>query len=201
MRKVILQMQMSVDGYFAAVKPDLAWQVWDWGARWSWDELLKQDFNKTFASIDCILLSRNLAEEGYLTHWGNAANRFPADPCYAFARRIVDADKVVFSTKLETSKWERTRVAQKSLADEVAALKRRRGKNIIAFGGIRFASALVAEGLVDEFHLFVNPTAVGAGQSIFSERRGALPLELLRSQAYLCGIVVNCYAPRRKRGR
>jgi dihydrofolate reductase len=196
MRKLILQMQMSVDGYVAAANPALAWQVWNWGEDWNWDDGLKRDFNAVIESIDCILLSRKMAEEGYLDHWGRVAQNHPANPHYAFARKIVEANKIVFTRKLRTSKWDRTELARGSTVDEVNALKRRPGRNMIAFGGVGFASSLVAAGLVDEFQFFVNPTAVGDGRSIFEDARSkGLKLQSLGSTSYGCGIVVNRYAP------
>ena len=200
MRKLILQMQMSLDGYVAAAKPDLGWQVWGWGDHWPWDERLRRDFNRVFETVGCILLSRKMAQEGYLDHWGRAARKFPADPDYAFAQRIVEVDKVVPSSRLTQSRWERTVVAGGGLEEEVRALKRRRGGDIISFGGVGFASALTAAGLVDEFQFFVNPTAVGDGDSIFRDAQQGTRLRLLRSDAYACGIVVNRYAPLAKRG-
>ncbi|MDD5334708.1 MAG: dihydrofolate reductase family protein [Rhodoferax sp.] len=193
MRKLILQMQMSVDGYVAAANPDLDWQVWNWNDPCPWDQQLKSDFNVIFDSIDSILLSRKMAEEGYLEHWGRAAANFPANPHYAFARKIVDANKIVVTDKLQKSKWDRTVVADGGMIREVKALKRRPGRNIITFGGVGFASALVAAGLVDEFQFFVNPTAVGDGLSIFNNPREGLKLKLLESTSYSCGIVVNRY--------
>lgn len=196
MRKLILQMQMTADGFVAAANPDLDWQVWDWGEPWTWDRKLQEDFNAIFASIDCILLSRPMAEEGYLEHWGTVAKRFPADPLRAFARRIVEAQKVVFSKRpAQPSRWERTTVARRKLADEVALLKRRPGGTLIAFGGTGFASALIAARVVDEFQFFINPTIAGDGDSIFTGEDGGLRLKLLASTAYACGIIVSRYAP------
>lgn len=196
MRKLVLQMQISVDGYVAAANPALAWQVWNWGEDWRWDEPLKKDFNAVFEAIDCILLSRRMAQEGYLDHWGRVAQNHPAHPHYAFARKIVETNKVVLTRGHPgTSKWERTEVVRGAMVDEVNALKRRPGRTIIAFGGVGFASSLVAAGLVDEFQLFVNPTAVGGGRSIFSGSPAGMKLALTGSQAYGCGIVVNRYTP------
>ena len=193
MRKLILQMQMSVDGYVAAANTNLVWQVWDWGDQRTWDDKLSDDFNAVFDSIDCILLSRKMME-GFLDHWAQAAKKFHADPRYAFAQKIVDTNKVVLSNKLDASRWDRTVVAKGGLVEEVNALKRQPGQGIIAFGGVGFASSLVAEGLVDEFQFFVNPTAVADGRSIFSNRDGT-KLRLIQSNSYDCGIVINRYAP------
>ncbi|MGH8779844.1 dihydrofolate reductase family protein [Paraburkholderia sp.] len=195
MRKLIVQMQMSVDGYVGAADESLDWQVWNWGDDWTWDDALKRDFNRIFESIGTILLSRPMIEEGYLDHWGRAATRFPADPSYAFAQRIVDVPKVVLTDKLSVSKWERTTIAHGGLAAGVHALKQQPGGDIISFGGSGFVSALIAEGLVDEFQFFVNPAAVGDGDALFHDTRRGTKLRLIRSDSYASGIVVNRYAP------
>lgn len=193
MRKLILQMQMSADGFFAAGGP-VDWQLWGWGERCNWDDGLKEDFNSIFASIDCILLSRKMAEEGYLDHWGAAAKRYPAEKFYAFAQRVVDVEKVIPTQRLKRSRWDRTAIVGGPLDEEVRQLKKRPGQSIIAFGGIGLASSLVASNLVDELQLFVNPFILGDGASIFEADR-AKPLMLLQSTAYPCGMVVNRYRP------
>lgn len=196
MRKLILQMQMSVDGCVSPANGNLDWQVWGWGDRWAWDDKLKGAFNAVFEGVDTILLSRKIVEEGYLDHWGRAAKNHPANPHYAFAQRVVNARKVVLTDKLKASRWERTVIARVNMADEVNALKRQQGeKNILCIGGVGFASSLVAAGLVDEFQFFVNPTAVGGGRSVFHDTRKGHKLRLLDSTGYECGVVVNRYAP------
>lgn len=194
MSRLILQMQMSVDGYMSA-DTDIDWQVWDWSDPWTWDKDLKRRFNAVFDSVGCILLSRKMAEQGYLDHWERVAHDHAGDPDYAFASKVVQSRKVVLSDKLPSTPWERTVLAAGGMVEEVNALKRRIEGDIIVFGGVGFASALVAADLVDEFQLFVNPAAVGAGRSIFGQRPDGLPLRLLDSAAYDCGIVVNRYAP------
>ncbi|TPJ67817.1 dihydrofolate reductase family protein [Mesorhizobium sp. B2-7-1] len=193
MKNLILQMQMSVDGFVGADE-DRRWQLWEWGDDSAWDEELKQDFNAIFETIDTILLSRKMVEEGYLTHWGNAARKYPQDRFYAFARRIVEVEKVVASDKLEASRWQRTRVVSGDLPREVDALKQGEGGSIAVFGGAGFASALIAAGLVDEFQLFINPAVLGSGRRIF-DKGGFGGLKLLGSKSYACGMVVSRYAP------
>jgi dihydrofolate reductase len=192
MRKLILQMQMSVDGFVGSDTID-AWQLWDWGDHNGWDGALKREFNQHLASLDTILLSRKMAEEGYLTHWGNAAKRFPREPFYAFAQRIVDAQKVVLTDKLKKSKWDRTVVRSGDLKHEVTALKKKKGKAIGVFGGAGFAAALIAAGVVDEYQFYINPVVLGSGARIFDETTfGAL--KLLEAKSFKCGMVVGKYA-------
>ncbi|HEU5080742.1 MAG TPA: dihydrofolate reductase family protein [Opitutaceae bacterium] len=196
MRKLILQMQMSVDGFVGSDTLD-DWQLWDWGDNNGWDAALKREFNRHFASLDTILLSRKMAEEGYLAHWGNAAKRFPRDTFYAFAKRIVDVQKVVLTDKLKKSKWDRTVLKSGNLTREVTALKKQKGRAIGVFGGAGFAAALISAGVVDEFQFYINPAVLGSGVRIFDESTfGAL--KLLEAKAYKCGMVVGKYAPRHR---
>jgi dihydrofolate reductase len=189
-------MQTSVDGFVAAATPGPSWQLWDWSDAWTWDAALQQDFNATFHGIDCILLSRKMAEEGYLDHWRGMADRHSGDPRFDFARRVGEAHKIVFSRSVRHSRWERATIAVGEMADVIASLKKANGLDMIAFGGTGFARNLLEAALVDELQLYVNPTAVGVGSSIFEGIGAGLPMTLLGAKPYACGIVVARYAPR-----
>jgi dihydrofolate reductase len=188
-------MQMSVDGFVSTKELSLDWLVWDWSDNWTWDEKLKTEFNRIFGTIGCILLSRKMVEDGYIDHWSKAAKNFPRDPKFAFAKKITDTQKVIFSKTLSESKWDNATIADGDLVQEINKLKSESGADIIAFGGVGFASALVAANVVDEFQFFVNPRVLGAGRSIFAKRSERLDLKLLSSEGYECGIVLNKYTP------
>lgn len=64
---------------------------------------------------------------------------------------------------------------------------------MIAYGGATFVSDLIQQGLVDEFHLFVNPAAIGNGMSIFKNLNGRQDLKLVKAIPFPCGIVVLNY--------
>ena len=191
MRKLMLQMQVSVDGYVGS-SDGAEWQVWNWGAENPWDDGLKREFNAHFHDLDTILLSRKMAEEGYLGHWARMAMERADDPFYDFARRIGEVEKVVATNKLRQSSWERTRIANGDLAHVVATLKDRPGGNIAVFGGAGFARALIEARLVDEFQFYINPAVLGAGSRIFTDVIHP-NLTLMGSKAYACGMVVSKY--------
>src|ERR1700687_5009693 len=109
MRRLILQMQMTVDGFVASDPPDLDWTVWDWGPDCAWDAVRQRDFTAVCDSLDTILRSRIMIEEGFLDHWTAAAGEHPDDALYAFARRIVEIEKVVASRKFVDASWQPTR--------------------------------------------------------------------------------------------
>ncbi|HEY1604768.1 MAG TPA: dihydrofolate reductase family protein [Allosphingosinicella sp.] len=201
MRKLILQMQTSVDFYVGRAGKGPDWQVWDWGPDCPWDEPLKARFNAVFETIDTILLSRKIIEGGYLDHWTQIARDHGGDPDFAFARRIVEARKIVFSTTLKDTKWAGTELARRPLAEEVEALKAEPGRDLIAFGGAGFASSLIANDLVDEYQFYVNPVVLRDGLAIFEKQDGDPGLVLEEAQAHDCGIVVMRYGHRGARGK
>ena len=91
--------------------------------------------------------------------------------------------------------WAQAYVASGDLAEEVAKLKARDGKPIIAHGGASFARSLVAQGLVDQYDLLVHPIALGKGLSIFSDLATPRPLKLISSKAFPGGQVAQIYRP------
>ena len=189
MKRLILQMQMSVDGFVSADDSTFNWTLWDWGPRCPWDTALKKRFNDTMAGIDTVLLSGPMAD-GYINHWTRMSEQRADDPDYAFTHRIVAAHKRVVSRSLDTIRWPRASLGRGPLLDEVAALKQAAAADIICFGGVSFAAALLENDCVDELQLYVNPSAIAAGRSIFRHVRR---LQCLEATAYDCGIVVQRY--------
>jgi dihydrofolate reductase len=113
MRKLILQMQVSVDGYVGRKGEGPGWQLWDWGDKSPWDDALFADFNAFFEAADTILLGRKTAE-GYINHWIEFAEKHPRKLEFAFARRINQIRKVIFSQTLAKSLWPSAELAGRS---------------------------------------------------------------------------------------
>lgn len=188
MRKLKLQVQMSVDGYIAGPNGEMNWMVWNW------DDELKDYVNKLMEPVDTILLGRKMAG-GFVSHWAAVAAN-PDDPEHKSGTFFMDTPKIVFTKTLDKSEWPNTELAKGNLADEVNKLKNQDGKNIIVYGGATFVSSLIKDGLIDEFHLFINPTALGNGMTIFRELDSKQDLTLANSTPYNCGIIVQCYESR-----
>lgn len=111
---------------------------------------------------------------------------------------MVDTPKVVFSKTLTSSEWENTVLAERPIEEAVADLKKQDGSDIIVYGGSNFVSNLIKHNLIDEYYLFINPVAIGNGMPIFQGLEEKLPLKLIKSTAFSCGITVLCYEPERK---
>lgn len=189
MRKLKLQVQVTVDGYMAGPNGEM-----DWVAV-SWTEDLNKYVQELTDSADTIVLGRKLAE-GFIPYWAGVAAD-PANPEVASGKQFTDTPKVVFTKTLDKSEWGNTVLAKGDLVDEITTLKKQDGKDLIVYGGATFVSALLKHGLVDELHLFINPAAIGKGKTIFKEVDGKQNLRLVKAIAFDCGIVVLNYEPKR----
>src|SRR5690242_13374815 len=97
MSRLIVAMQISIDGCVDSSLPDADWQLWNWGPDWPWSADLRASFNGLLAGASGILLSRPMADEGYLAHWARTAEQHPADPDWEFSRATGTLPKFVVS--------------------------------------------------------------------------------------------------------
>jgi dihydrofolate reductase len=185
MRKLKLQMQVSLDG-FNSTGPDDE-QKW---VTWAWDEI-KQYVLDLADTADTEIIGRKLAID-YIPYWLDTYTK-PEDPMYEAAKIKANHKKIVFTKTLEKSEWENTKLAKGNLVEVVNKLKNQDGKDIIVYGGSLFVSALVKENLIDEFHLFINPVALGRGVPIFDQLESWLRLQLKNSITCDSGIVILHY--------
>lgn len=105
--------------------------------------------------------------------------------------------KYVMSRTLQDPQWSRTSILAGDVADEVAKLKARPGKDIVVTGSITLVQDLVRLDLPDEYRLFVYPVVVGGGRRLFEAEPRVRPLELLEARAFTSGVVLLRYAPTR----
>lgn len=103
----------------------------------------------------------------------------------------------MFTQTLDQSDWNNTVLAKGNLVDEITQLEKQDGKDSIVYGGATFVSALIKHGLIDEFHLIINPTAIGKGMAIFKDPERKQDLTFVKATSFDCGIVVLHYEPKR----
>lgn len=186
MRKLKLQVQMSLDGFMAGPKGEMDWLVWNW------DYELNRYVTRLTEPVDCIVLGRKLAE-GFIPTWASrAAGLDPGSEDYG-VRKMNDTPKIVFSKTLSKSQWPNTTLAKGNIVEEIIRLKQQSGKDIIAYGGAEFVSNLIQHGLIDEYYLFLNPIAIREGMPIFNRIETRLNLKLVETHPFDCGIVVVHY--------
>jgi dihydrofolate reductase len=142
-------------------------------------------------SVDTILMGRKMVNE-FIQYWTDVTNK-PDDPMYAFAKKMIEIPKVVFTKTLHKSEWMNTKLAKGDLKDEVTQLKYQEGKDILVYGGALLDSSLIKENLIDEFYLFVNPIVMGKGKNIFKDIKEIQKLSLIESKVFDYGLVLLHY--------
>jgi dihydrofolate reductase len=187
MRKLKLQMQMTINSFVAGANGEMDWMKLE-----DWDDEVNNCVNELIDSSDIILMGRKMTDD-FVNYWTKAVEN-PKSPKYEFAKKMVDTPKVVFTKMLDESPWANTVLVKGDLEEEVNRLKNQTGKDILVYGGADFVSSLIKENLIDEYNFFIIPTAIGRGMTLFGKLEDkTLSLKLNHSQSYDCGIVFNTY--------
>jgi dihydrofolate reductase len=105
-----------------------------------------------------------------------------------------DTTKYVVSGTLTEPTWRNSEVIGAYDPERIRALKDQVG-DLYVSGSITLVRAMLADGLVDELHLFVYPTTRGAGPRLFTDDAGVGRYELARAEHYANGVVYLCYRP------
>lgn len=178
MRKLVLQMSVSVDG--VAATPKDARDLSPDGE----DPALKQLKLEWLGRAGTHIMGRTTYQE-MAGHWPYSDD--------AYAAPMNDIPKVVFSRTLTDAPWQTSRIARGDLVAEIDALKREPGGDIIAWGGAGFAHSLLSTGVIDEHRLVINPVLAGEGLRIFHPFPGPIHLRLARAEAFSTGAVLHVY--------
>lgn len=192
MRKLILKMSMSLDGFVSDFEGTNKWMFGSdpepkaWGVELISNASLHIMGSRTFAVTAPFWPTSTMPFAAPMNQIPKAvfSKRGPAILAAATARGVPGAES-----------WAAAYVASDDLAAEIAKLKARDGKPIIAHGGAVFARSLVAAGLVDEYALLVSPMALGKGVPLFSDLATPSPLRLVSSTAFPGGAIAQIYQP------
>lgn len=136
-----------------------------------------------------ILLGRRTFEEFAPAWSGRTAEDDPGAPF------MNDSPKYVVSATLESADWNNSTILGPYNAEAIQALKDRIDGNIYVSGSGTLVRSMLADGLVDELHLFVYPLALGTGDRLFPDGGVSVKLALERSEAYDNGVLHLTYQP------
>lgn len=185
MRKLKLQVQITIDGFISGNNGNMDWMCFPWS------DDIENYVREITEPVDTIILGRKLAE-GFIPHWENVAKN-PNDPEYESGVKYTITPKIVFTKTIKKSTWNNTDISNGDLVEEITKLKKLPGKDIIVFGGGTFVSSLIKASLIDEFHLFINPVAIGNGMTIFKTLVQNQNMILKNTKQFDCGITLLCY--------
>lgn len=191
MRKIKLQMQLSLDGFVCGPNGEMDWMVWEW------DDVLKNYTRNLTNSVDIFLLGRATGE-GMAIYWPTVtSNPESKEEDKWMADKLNNLPKVVFSKTITSINWTNVRVAN-DIVEEVRELKKEPGKDIMIYGGAGIVSSFIRENLIDEYHLFINPVVIGKGKAIFGDINEKMKLKLVNTTTSNTGIVILQYVPEKE---
>lgn len=217
MKKLILKMSVSLDGFVAGAKGEA-----DWIFRTVGNDVEKWDREELWNVSLHLMGSRTYQDMA--AWWPTSKHKIYAPPMNeipkaVFSRRGVGRpNRKLTTASLKSSRtanpreqgakpstavresWLHPLICTGRLTTEIKRLKQGRGKPLLAHGGAGFARSLIETGLIDEYHLLVHPVVLGKGLPIFSEVSRPLDLALIDSIPFRTGTVAQIYRPKIKRG-
>ena len=191
MRKIFLYMTITLDGFIAGPHGELDWMT-D-----APDQTLNDDIIALLQASDAGFLGYPVAQ-GMIPYWASAA----ADPSASPATRNIAAavnrlHRIIISNQPAELPWDNSELLiardDDELAAAITAFKRQPGKDLGVPGGVRTAQRLTRLALIDEYLLHVHPTAIGAGQPLFTQKT---TLRLISAKTYNSGVTQLRYQPR-----
>src|SRR5213593_4691993 len=188
MRKIILIMSVSLDGYIEGPNREIDWHLVD--------DDLHSYFNELLKGMGAFLSGR-VTHELMAGFWPTAdTDPSSTGPMVEFARIWRDMAKIVYSRTLERADWNTT-VVRDVVAHQVMELKAQPGGDLVV-GGADLAAAFMRHDLIDEYRLYVHPVVIGGGKPLFQPSSGAeVVLGLVETRTFGNGVVLLRYSRQR----
>ncbi len=180
LRKVVAVELLSVDGVMESPE--------EWAFPYSNEEMEEANASGMSAS-DALLLGR-VTYEALAAFWPKQPG---GTPMVDYINSV--AKYVVSGTLEEPLEWNNSTLIEGNVAEEIAELKRRPGKDITILGSGAFVRSLLRDGLLDELRLMIHPVILGRGKRLFEEGDDRRALELVDSKTFGTGVLDLTYRP------
>ena len=192
MRKLIMKMSISIDGFVGGPNGEA-----DWIFKSSDEESRAWVVGQTW-DAGLIIMGRK-SFEGMAPYWPTASGPFAAPmneiPKAVFTQKGFINSSANAEQSPAAASWAEAQVFDGDLAEEIKKLKSEPGKPVCAIGGAGFMRSLIATGLIDEYLLVTHPVVLGQGLRIFDGVERPLDLKLVDIKAFPGGIVAHTYRP------
>ncbi|HET6393772.1 MAG TPA: dihydrofolate reductase family protein [Blastococcus sp.] len=187
MRRIVVHMGVSLDGFFEGPDHDIGWHLVD-------DEMHTY-INEYLATTSAFLFGR-VTHELMADFWP-AADEDPGNsgPMEEFAPIYRRIPRIVFSRTLEQDQWA-TEIRREVDPEQIRALQQQPGGDM-TIGGADLIDSFRRHDLIDEYRLFVNPVLLGRGRQLFGPADAPTDLELVETRRFGNGVVLLRHARRR----
>jgi dihydrofolate reductase len=187
MRRVIVSMNVTLDGFMAGAKGELDWHFP------LWNKEMSSYACEQLHDVDTILLGR-VSYQTMARYWPYAAFYLTGtSDDIEFAHMMNNHNKIVFSKTLEKVEWNNSRLIRDNIQEEISLLKQQRGKDMIIYGSGSIVQTFTRLGLIDEYRIWMHPVVITRGKSLFKSVRNNLNLKLTQTRTFSSGVVLLHY--------
>jgi dihydrofolate reductase len=170
MRKIIVSLNTTLDGFMSGSNGELDWHF-DY-----WDEEMAAHANQHLRDADTIILGR-VTYEVMSQYWQSTSTGLEQSrEDLAFADMMNNYKKIVFSRKLKLAGWKNSSIVRSLNTTIIRHLKKASGKDMIVYGSGKIISKLMQLDLVDEFIIWTHPVILSRGQPAFGRLGSKLEL-------------------------
>jgi len=185
MRKVVLFMHTSLDGFVARPNGEMDWVRID-------DEMFDYAGKRT-DEADLALYGR-VTFQLMESYWPTAADQpDPTKHDIEHSKWYNSVKKVIVSKTMKGTTIKNATIVSDQVSEHIRKLKNGIGKEIIMFGSPTLAHLLMDENLIDNYWLFVNPILIGKGIPLFKPLKNQIELKLLSQSVFKSGVVCLHY--------
>jgi dihydrofolate reductase len=154
------------------------------------DEDMGRFVTEWFSAVDAFLLGRRTYEI-FAAYWPKVT-----DENNLVARQLNSLPKYIVSNTLDHLEWTNSNLIRgDDLAEEIAKLKQRPGRELQVHGSGRLAQALMTHDLIDEYRLWIYPVVLGKGRRLFKDGNTPAALKLIDTKTTSTGVVIHVYEP------
>lgn len=181
MRKLVLFMHVSLDGFAADPDSGLGWISYDSELQQYADGIVKTVGSPVYGRVTYDLMA------GY---WPTVlADPNASENSKAHAQWVDKATKIVFSRTMKKADWNNTIIINDNLAEEINNLKQQPGKDLVIFGSPTLARSFMELDLIDEYQLTLNPVLLGNGKPAYENIKNKSNLKLVKATPLKSGVV------------
>jgi dihydrofolate reductase len=180
MRNIIVSEDLTLDGVMEAPE--------QWAFPYHTDDM-GEVIQAQMRAADGMLFGR-VTYEAFAAYWSSQ----PAGSSI-FADYLNATAKFVVSRTLDAAAWRNTTLITAQVANEISALKRQPGGDIVILGSAALVQSLMDDDLIDEFRLFVYPLVLGRGQRLFKTDGAPKGLRLVAATTFTSGVTLLRYQP------
>lgn len=182
MKKVILNLAVSLDGFIEGPNGEVDWCIMD-------DEM---NFDVFLDSIDTMFYGRVSYEA-----WGTYQPGSDISEAEKSLWKGIHAKNKFVFTRSATA-YDHATVISRDLAEKVEQIKKQDGKDIWLYGGANLIKTFIQLGLIDEYRISVHPIVLGSGKPLFEDLRNRIGLTLIDTRVFKSGVIEVIYQPATK---